>query len=151
MTIARTSVKGRAMASMNRTFGRLQCATYRATGGRVGGRTAGVPVLLLTTTGRRTGRRRTVPLVYWERDGDFVVSASNAGHWRPAWYHNLVAEPQATVQVRSRVMPCSAHLADATESRELWAVTERLHRRFSDYPARSGREIDMVVLHPEVS
>lgn len=85
MTVADLRVRG--LSALHR-------AVYRASGGRVGGRIAGMPVLLLTTVGRRTGRSRTVPLTYFEEDGAIVLVASYGGRPRnPAWFDNLtVAE-----------------------------------------------------------
>lgn len=131
---------------MSRCFGALQRTAYRASGGRILGKTAGVPVLLLTVTGRRSGRKRTVPLIYWERDGEYVVSASAAGMWLPMWYRNLQADPQVTVQVGSRRFKSVARLADLTESRELWDKTESLNKRFGRYRESLNHEIPMVVL-----
>lgn len=134
------------MAAMNRGFGALQRATYRASGGRIMGKTAGVPVLLLTVTGRRSGKKRTVPLIYWERDGEYVVSASAAGMWLPMWYRNLQADPRVTVQVGPRRFDSVARLADPAESRELWSKTESLNERFGRYQENLNHEIPMVVV-----
>jgi len=149
MAIDRESVKGKAMAAMNRGFGALQRTVYRATNGKVMGKTSGLPVLLLTVTGRRTGKRRTVPLIYWERDGEYVVSASAAGAWLPMWYRNLQANPRVDVEVGARRFTSTARLADADESRELWSVTESLNPRFEKYRESLPHEIPMVLLAPD--
>lgn len=146
MAIDRRSTKGKLMASMNRGYGALQRGLYRASGGRIMGKTSGCPVLLLTVKGRKTGKNRTVPLIDWEREGDYIVSASAAGMWLPMWYRNLQANPAAEVQVGRRRFHAIAQLADAAQSRELWAVTESLNRRFAAYREKLGRDIDMVVL-----
>ncbi len=85
-------------------FVKVHVALYRAGGGRVGGRLRkGVPVLLLTTTGRKTGRRRTTPLLYVEEGDRYVVVASAGGApSHPAWYLNLRSNPAATIQVGGR-------------------------------------------------
>ncbi len=149
MAVDRHSGKGKAMAAMNRGFGALQRSLYRASNGRIMGKTAGLPVLLLTVTGRRTGQRRTVPLVYWERDGSYVVSASAAGMWLPMWYRNLEADPRVEVQVGARRFRSTAHLADEQESLELWRVTESLNKRFAGYRESLDHDIPMVVLTPD--
>ncbi|HMQ27089.1 MAG TPA: nitroreductase/quinone reductase family protein [Acidimicrobiales bacterium] len=149
MAIDRRSGKGKVMAAMNRGFGALQRSVYRASKGKVMGKTAGVPVLLLTVTGRKTGKRRTVPLVYWERDGEYVVSASAGGTWLPMWYRNLQADPRVEVEVGAKRFSSTARLADADESRELWSVTESLNPRFAKYPESLPHEIPMVVLAPD--
>lgn len=112
------------------------------------GKMNGVPVLLLTVIGRRSGARRTVPLVYWSRDDEYVVSASAAGAWLPMWYRNLQANPEATVEVGRERFTTRAHLADEAESRELWAVTESLHKSVAGYRDSLPHEIPMVVLRP---
>ena len=148
MAVDRYSTKGKALAAMNRGYGACQRGVYRISGGRLMGKTAGVPVLLLTVTGRRTAKKRTVPLIYWERDGEYIVSASAAGMWTPMWYRNLRADPKVSVQVGRRRFAATAHLADANESRDLWAVTESLNSRFGSYRDNLGHDIPMVVLRP---
>lgn len=151
MAVDRYSTKGKALAAMNRGFGACQRGVYRISGGRLMGKTAGVPVLLLTVTGRRTARKRTVPLIYWEREGEYIVSASAAGMWTPMWYRNLRADPRVSVQVGRRRFAATAHLADPDESRELWAVTESLNSRFGSYRDSLGHDIPMVVLRPNAT
>lgn len=146
MAVDRHSPKGKFLAAMNRGFGRMHIGLYRLSGGRIGGTTAGVNVLLLTVTGRTTGKSRTAPVIYWERDGEYVVSASAAGTWVPAWYRNLQANQSCAVQVGRDRFPAVAHLADAAESRELWKVTQSLNKRFDSYVAKAPGEIPMVVL-----
>lgn len=78
---------------------------YRRTGGRFGGDIAGLHVLLLTTTGRKSGRRRTIPLGYFEHDGRYVIIGSNGGSdAHPAWFGNLRSEPRVTIQVKDMQM-----------------------------------------------
>jgi deazaflavin-dependent oxidoreductase (nitroreductase family) len=148
MAVDRHSFKGHVLAGFKRTSSALHRTAYRLSNGRLGGRVNGAPVLLLSTTGRKSGKTRTVPLVYWERDGEYIVSASNAGHWPPAWYRNLEANQQATVDVGSRKMSVVAHLADMEESRKLWSITESLNPRFEQYRQSLPAEIPMVVLRP---
>src|SRR5947199_7440879 len=79
---------------------------YRLTGGRVGGRFGRLPMLLLTSTGSKTGTARTTPLTYLPDGNDYVLIASNSGKdWSPAWFGNLKAHPDATIQIGSRTMP----------------------------------------------
>ncbi len=149
MAVDRRSSKGRRLARAKRAFGVVHRSAYRVSGGRIGGRTNGAPVLLLTTTGRRSGKARTVPLVYAEDDGGYVVAASNAGHWDPAWYRNLQAQPSATIEVGRTRRSARAELADEVESRRLWAVIEEINPAFAAYPVSLGHEVPMVVLRPE--
>lgn len=104
-------------------FNRELAEQFRANGGRiVTGRLAGRPVLLLTTTGARTGQPRTTPLRYITDGDDWVVFASNAGRpVRPGWYHNLIADPAATIEVGTETIPVIAHQATEPELSTLWA------------------------------
>lgn len=94
---------------------------FRANGGTVSGQFAGMPLLLLTTKGARTGLDRTWPLAYMA-DGDrWVVFAGNGGRPnRPAWYHNLVAEPNATIEVGTETIPVRATVTEGAERADLW-------------------------------
>lgn len=106
------------------------------------------PVLLLTVRGRKTGKRRTVPLVFLERDGAYVVASSNAGHWEPAWFRNAQASPEVTVEVGRRRVRALARVAPPDESAELWALMEQLNPGFRRYKESRGIAIPMVVLQP---
>jgi len=122
---------------------------YQRSGGWVGGRLPGQRFLLLTTTGRRTGRERTMPLLYVP-DGDrFVVVGSNGGDDRPpAWWLNLQAQPSAKVQVGRRRHRVTARRARGIELDELWKRLEQSYRYYADYRRRTSREIPIVVLEP---
>jgi len=122
---------------------------YVRSGGRIGGRLPGKRFLLLTTVGRRTGKRRVMPLLY-VRDGDaFVVVGSNAGDDRaPAWWLNLQANPRARVQVDTEHHAVSARRAEGEELAALWAKLEASYRHYADYRRRTAREIPVVVLEP---
>lgn len=129
---------------------RLHTAAYRLTGGVVGHRVPfGPPMLLLDHTGAKSGRKRTTPLVY-VRDGDnFALVASKGGHPRhPAWFHNLKANPQTTVQVGSRRMPVTARVATKPEKQRLWAKAVEVWPGYDGYQKRTERDIPMVVLEP---
>src|SRR5687767_11286526 len=95
---------------------------YRATGGIVGHRFPGAPpMLLLDHVGAKSGQRRTTPLVYMRDRDKLVIVASKGGHPRnPAWFHNLRAHPDVTVQVGSRRRPVRARVATAAQRRRLW-------------------------------
>jgi deazaflavin-dependent oxidoreductase (nitroreductase family) len=126
----------------------------RTTGGRVTviGRSA-LPTLLLTTRGRKSGRPRTVPLLY-ARDGDrFVVTASNWGQeHHPAWSGNLLACADATVSLPGRrEIPVRAALVEGAERDRVWPLVIRVWPAYDTYVERSGRVIRMFVLTPVVS
>jgi deazaflavin-dependent oxidoreductase (nitroreductase family) len=123
---------------------------YRLTRGRIGHRFPGAaPMLLLEHTGARTGVRRTAPLVYITDGADVVIVASKGGHPRnPAWFHNLKANPDTTVQIGSEVRPVRAHVASAAERTRLWPMAVAAYSGYEDYQARTEREIPLVVLAP---
>jgi deazaflavin-dependent oxidoreductase (nitroreductase family) len=128
-------------AAAGRRFGApLDRLLYRLTNGRVTTTAGAAPVMLLTTTGRRTGQRRTTPVMY-VRDGDrFVVSSENFGQRRPAaWPLNLAADPRATVQVGTEVIPCHARLLDDWEADRYWPRLVELWPAHESYLARSGK------------
>jgi deazaflavin-dependent oxidoreductase (nitroreductase family) len=132
-----------------RWTGRLNVPLYRLTGGRVGGRVAQAPVLLLTTTGRRSGQKRTAPVVYLA-DGDrFVVIGSNAGHKKaPAWSLNLKANPDAEVEIGRDRRRVRARIAAGEERADLWRRTNEQYSGFDEYEARTNRDIAVFVLEP---
>jgi deazaflavin-dependent oxidoreductase (nitroreductase family) len=123
---------------------------YRASGGWIGGWLPGQRFLLLTTTGRRTGRERTMPLLYVPDGGRFVVVGSNGGDDRPpAWWLNLQAVPEACVQAGRERRRVRARQAHGAELADLWARLEQSYRYYADYRRRTSREIPVVVLEPK--
>jgi deazaflavin-dependent oxidoreductase (nitroreductase family) len=135
--------KGRSLQIITAVHRRL----YRWTGGLVGSDVGGLSTLLLTTTGRKTGQLRTVPLPYFPHAEGWIVIASYAGNpENPAWYGNLVAKPEVTVQVKSRTFQATARTAIAEERRALWAEINALTPIYADYQASTAREIPLVVL-----
>jgi deazaflavin-dependent oxidoreductase (nitroreductase family) len=134
---------------MLRWAGKLNVPVYRATRGRLFGRIGRAPVLLLTTTGRRSGKVRTAPVLYLADGERLVVIGSNAGNERPpAWALNLRANPEAEVQVRGTRRKVRARLAEGDERDELWRRMNEQYAGFDHYRARTGRDIDLVVLEP---
>jgi F420H(2)-dependent quinone reductase len=122
---------------------------YRLTGGGIGGRMQSMPVLLLTTTGRKSGKKRTVPLGFLRDGSSYVIIASYGGQPRnPAWFLNLESEPSATIQVKRRQMQVQAQTANPEKRRELWARLMEVAPGYSNYQKRTSREIPMVILHP---
>lgn len=127
----------------------LHVRAYRMTGGRVGGRTMGVPTLLLEHVGRRSGRRRTTPLLYIRDGANLVIVASRGGsEATPAWYHNLRANPEVTVQVGSERRRVRARTAPPDERARLWPRVVEAYRDYETYQRRTDREIPVVVLEP---
>ncbi|MGV9668735.1 nitroreductase/quinone reductase family protein [Nocardia niigatensis] len=120
---------------------------FRAGGGRVGGQFAGTDLLLLTTTGARTGQNRTWPLAY-QRDGDrLAVFAANGGRpHRPGWFHNLTANPSGTVEVGTESWPVTAVIASGDERARLWDRQLERTPFLADFQAKVGWEIPVVIL-----
>jgi deazaflavin-dependent oxidoreductase (nitroreductase family) len=128
-------------------FWRIHPRLYRWTGGRVGGSMMGLPVLLLTTTGRKTRQPRTTALMYLPRDKDFIVIASYLGEPRhPSWWLNLEADPEAEIQVESESIPVRAREAEGEEREELWRAAVEKTPDYDEYQARTERRIPVVVL-----
>jgi deazaflavin-dependent oxidoreductase (nitroreductase family) len=127
-------------------FNRKVISDFRASGGQLSGPMAGRSILLLTTTGARSGEARTIVLGYG-RDGDsFVVIASNNGApAHPAWYRNLLADPRATVEIGPETIPVRARTAEPHEREDLARTVPYLAQQ----QGLTTREIPLVVLEPE--
>ena len=123
---------------------------YRASGGLIGHRVPfAPPMLLLEHVGAKSGKRRTTPLVYVEDGDDVVLVASKGGHPRhPAWYHNLRANPDTTVQIGRERRPVHAHVATAAQRRRLWPMALKTYGGYRDYQERTERQIPLVILSP---
>lgn len=123
---------------------------FRARGGKVGGSFEGSPLLVLTTTGARSGAERVNPLMYTTDGEDLVVLASKGGRpENPAWYHNLVANPRATVELGTEKFTVTARVARGTERDRLFQAQAALYPRFAGYQEKTARQIPVVVLHRE--
>jgi deazaflavin-dependent oxidoreductase (nitroreductase family) len=122
---------------------------YQETNGEVGYIWNGVPILLLTTTGRRSGAPRTTPLIYGRDGDDYLVVASMGGAPRhPYWYENLRAEPSARIQVLAEHMEVTARAASDAEKPRLWKIMSDLWPNYDVYQSRTDRVIPMVILTP---
>lgn len=107
------------------------------------------PILLLETTGARSGEPRATPLLFVKDGPRFVLIASKGGHPRhPAWYHNLRAHPSARVLVGGREIPCRATEAEGAERERLWRLAAELNPGYDAYQARVSRRIPVMVLTP---
>lgn len=132
-----------------RWTGKLNIPLYRLSGGRIGGRINEAPVLLLTTTGRKSGQKRTAPVVYLADGENLVVIGSNAGHNRtPAWSLNLKANPEAEIEVGRTRRQVHARVADGEERTDLWRKHNEQYSGFDEYEARTDRDIALFVLEP---
>jgi F420H(2)-dependent quinone reductase len=122
---------------------------YRMTGGRLGGKLAGAPVLLLDHVGRKSGRRRTTPLLYMADGDDLVIVGSRGGSdANPAWWLNLQASPATTVQVGRDRRSVVARQATTDERARLWSGLTAMYSDYDVYQRRTKREIPVIVLSP---
>jgi deazaflavin-dependent oxidoreductase (nitroreductase family) len=127
----------------------VHASLYRLTGGRFGHRFPGLaaPMLLLDHVGARSGVKRTTPLLYIEDGDDVVIVASKGGYpSHPAWYHNLRANPETTVQIGSEYRPVRGRVASAEERPRLWEKAVAVYPGYRGYQQRTQREIPLVIL-----
>jgi deazaflavin-dependent oxidoreductase (nitroreductase family) len=130
-----------------RLVGKLNAPIYRLTGGRVGGKLGKAPILLLTTTGRKSGKPRTAPVLYLADGNDFVVINTNAGNEKtPAWSLNLRANPEAEVEVGQRKVKVRSRLAEGEERADLWRRHNEQYSGWDYYESKLDREIGVFVL-----
>ncbi len=135
---------------LTQTLWRVHRWLYRATGGRAGGRIVGMLVLLLTTTGRRSGRTHTTSLTYSHHGTSFAVIGSNGGAPNhPDWVLNLRANPRAIVQILDRRIAVRAREAAGAERSQLWNRAIQSYSGYAVYQSRTTRTISVVVLEPE--
>ncbi len=150
MSVNRKATRPRQPGGVARSFLRLfmkgHVSLYRLTSGKVGG---GEHHLILTTTGRKSGVERDTPLFFFTDADRYIIIASNGGAPKhPVWWLNLQSNPQAKIQINSRVIPVTAQQADAEERKRLWAIIAEKYKNFVGYQKRAEREIPIVVLTP---
>lgn len=127
-----------------------QTRTYLASGGTAGHEQGGLRMLVLATTGRRTGKPRRNCLIYGRSGDDFVVVASKGGSDDdPAWYKNLVADPTVGVQAGTRRFTASARVASSAEREFFWPQMAQIFPLYDDYAQKTNREIPIVLLTPQ--
>lgn len=128
-------------------FGRLHTATYVATGGRIGGKLVGLPMLLLTTTGRKSGLPRTSPLPYFmDEDRWVIVGSNNAEPRDPMWWFNLRQTPSAKIQIMGEQFGVVSRLATPEERTRLWPLLVDFNPPYARYAEKTTREIPVVIL-----
>jgi deazaflavin-dependent oxidoreductase (nitroreductase family) len=132
---------------MSALYGQEHVDRYRETDGREGHDWQGTSTLLLTTTGRRSGEPRTLPLIYG-RDGDhyLVVASKGGADEPPAWYLNLEADPEVEVQVWGDRFKARARTAAAEERERLWPIVTKEWPAYDEYQRKTDRQIPVVVL-----
>ena len=128
-------------------FVALQVFFYRLTGGKIGGTFRGAPVLLLTTTGRKTGKKRTTPLLYVIDGDDLAIVASNGGRPKdPSWFFNLKKNPEAEIQIKKDLNKVRAKQSSSDEKARLWPLLTKMYPTYNDYQKKTTREIPVVIL-----
>ncbi|MEO6457131.1 MAG: nitroreductase family deazaflavin-dependent oxidoreductase [Chloroflexia bacterium] len=132
---------------LNKPITDMHAAIYNLTGGALGGRLRETKVLLLTTTGRKTGNQHTSPLNYLPYKGSYAVAASNSGRPNhPAWYLNLLANPEATVQLGRATKEVRARETTEEERSRLWTELVSKARNYGEYEKMTTRKIPMMIL-----
>lgn len=120
---------------------------FRTNGGKVGGQFEGAPLLLLHSTGAKSGTERVTPVMYQAVGDDFAIFASKAGApTNPDWYHNLRADPRATVEVGTETFAVTARVAEGDERERIWSKQKADYPGFAEYEEKTSRQIPVVVL-----
>jgi deazaflavin-dependent oxidoreductase (nitroreductase family) len=134
-----------------RRVGKLNIPLYRVSNGRIGGKVGRAPVLLITTTGRKSGEPRTAPVLYLADGDNLVLINTNAGNAKiPAWSLNLQANPEAEVEIGRKRQAVRARIAEGEERAELWRKSNEQYAGFDDYIEKldPDREVSVFVLEP---
>jgi len=130
-----------------RGFSALHTYFYQRTHGALGSNLAGIPMLLLITTGRKTGKRRVTPLGYFTHQGTIFIIASNGGRdYHPDWYLNLVASPRVTIQVKDKLLEVSARHTEEEERQRLWKILVQVAPIYRRYEKQTLRQIPIIAM-----
>jgi deazaflavin-dependent oxidoreductase (nitroreductase family) len=122
---------------------------FRTNSGKVGGPFEGAPLLLLHTTGAKSGKERVNPVMYRPLDGGYAVFASKGGApTNPDWYHNLVADPSVQAEIGSQTVSLTARVASGDERERIWSAHKAANPGFAEYEAKTSRQIPVVILEP---
>jgi len=127
----------------------VHSAAYKLSKGRVGGKAYGVPVVLVDSVGRKSGKRRTHPLLCDEQGENIVIVASKGGvDKHPAWYHNLKADPETRINWRGENRRVRARETEGAERQRLWDRMAEVYPTYNQYQSRTERQIPVIVLEP---
>jgi deazaflavin-dependent oxidoreductase (nitroreductase family) len=122
---------------------------FRANGGKVGGPFEGASILLLHTTGAKTGKERINPMMYRQVGANYAVFASKAGApTNPDWYHNLVVNPAVRAEIGTQTLDLTARVTDGAEREPIWAAQKADYPGFAEYERKTSRQIPVVILEP---
>ncbi|CAM4018619.1 nitroreductase family deazaflavin-dependent oxidoreductase [Nocardia ninae] len=134
---------------VERIFAGLNASLYRVSGGKLGGRLGKAPILLLTTVGRKSGQRRTSPLLYRQEGDRYLIAGSHRGTpTHPDWVLNLRANPDAEVQINSKTIPVTATELSPAERDAAWPGLDAMYPSFADYRSKTDRTIPIFALVP---
>ena len=132
-----------------KSFRNLHVFLYHSSGGKVGGSINGSPVLLLTVTGRRSGRTYTIPVAYVQHDGEYLISASAAGADKnPAWFSNLTSKPETRIEVKDKTYRVKVTLTTDEERDRLYQLFKAQGNNFVEYEKKTTRKIPVIRLQP---
>ena len=130
-------------------YGQEHVDAYLATDGEEGHDWRGTQTLILTTTGRKSGKQRLTPLIYGRHGNDYLIVASKGGTpENPDWYHNLSANPDVEIQVKGDKMRARARTATPAEKTEMWPIMTKEWPDYDDYQTKTDRDIPIVVVEP---
>lgn len=130
-------------------FMKINAFLLRLTNGRIGGRLGTQTILLLETTGRKTGQPRVIPIAFFFHEGIYLIVASNWGKDKDAdWYLNLLKTPRAKLTVSGKTIPVEAHAAQGDEYARLWKFATERHPPYLNYQKMTSRHIPIVVFQP---
>ena len=134
---------------MVKLFTGLHVFLYRTSGGKIWGSVGGNPVLMLTTTGRKTGKPRTTPVMYVHKDNEYLITASAGGaDQNPAWLSNLNSKPEATIEVDGKKIKVKAVITSGDERDKLYENFKALGSNFIEYEKKTTRKIPVIRLQP---
>lgn len=132
-----------------RSFSRANAGVYKLSGGRIGSRFGKAPILLLTSTGRKSGKERTWPLIYIREGEALAVIASDGGSDQaPGWWLNLQANPRGSVQVKDESWEVEASKGSQEQRERLWPQFVAIHKSCDSYQQKTTRQIPVILLSP---
>ena len=139
------------MRFLFKLFMGLHVFIYRLTGGKLGGSMGKFKVLILTTKGRKSGKILSNPVGYFERDGKYIIVASNSGNDKnPSWYYNIKSNPNdVTIQVNEKIMRVTPEIVLGEQRKPVYEWIASIAPNFGDYEKKTTREIPLVFLKPE--
>jgi F420H(2)-dependent quinone reductase len=144
-----TEKEFKTLRSFVKPFSRLNVLVYKLTGGRLMGKFQGCPVVLITMTGARSGRKRTIPLMYVPyKEGVIIVASQGGAPESPVWHKNLIANPDIEARYRGETMKLRARRVDDTEKAAVWPICCEHYPPFADYEKRTDRNIPVYVCEP---